>query len=543
MVTTTSASRLAQVIHFALAPALILAQDYVTVDTQEGTLRGVLSLTYTGNPIYRFQGIPYAEPPVGDLRFQPPVTKAAWSGVRDALAVGSQCPQYRSGATSGAEDCLYLNVHGPGTPSQNGTQKAVMVWIHGGCFTGGSGSPVADYFVDNDVIFVGINYRLGLLGFLSTSDEIVPGNMGLKDQVEALRWVQRNIAAFGGDPDKVTIFGQSAGGASIHYHVLSPMSKGLFKNAIAMSGSAMNPWAFSRNATDRAVRFAGTLGYTGTSSSDLVNFLKTVDPNTLVMDSSSALSEEDSKTLFSCVWVPSAEPEHDGAFLTEEPWTLVAEGRYNLVPYMSGVTDLEQLAQTQPNGVLSTEERVSNLNENFDEKVGCDLRLPTREERQNGAHAVKEFYYNGSDITLQDNYTTALFDSHLFFSEGVDAVIRSMARYSSEPVYYYEFTYVGSLSAYPGGPGAAHADDTRYLFASSSLDPNTEEGVIRAQMLELWTNFAKYDNPTPQQSSLVTVTWEEYDESSPNYLMIAAPLRTGTSLFEPYMNFWHDLLP
>ncbi|XP_047106565.1 venom carboxylesterase-6-like [Schistocerca piceifrons] len=227
-----------------------------------------------------------------------------------------------------------------------------MVWIHGGCFTGGSGSTVADYFVDNDVIFVGINYRLGLLGFLSTNDDVVPGNMGLKDQVEALRWVQRNIAAFGGDPDKVTIFGQSAGGASIHYHVLSPMSKGLFKNAIAMSGSALNPWAFSRNATDRAVRFAGTLGYTGTSSSDLVNFLKTVDANTLVLDASSALSEE-------------------------------------------------------------------------------------------------------------------------------------------------------ATERYP----------------------------------------QKDDNPTPQQSSLVTVTWEEYDESSPNYLMIAAPLRTGTSLFEPYMNFWHDLLP
>ncbi|XP_049947775.1 venom carboxylesterase-6-like [Schistocerca serialis cubense] len=203
------------------------AREHVTVETQEGPLRGELLETYTGNPMFRFLGIPHAEPPVGDLRFQPPVKKAAWSEVRDALSMASHCPQRKSGLPSGDEDCLYLNVYGPGTPSQSATKKAVMVWIHGGCFTEGSGeSAKPNYFVDNDVIVVSINYRLGLLGFLSTGDGVVPGNMGLKDQTEALRWVQRNIAAFGGDPDKVTIFGQSAGGASVHYHVLSSSSKG-----------------------------------------------------------------------------------------------------------------------------------------------------------------------------------------------------------------------------------------------------------------------------------------------------------------------------
>ncbi|XP_049855208.1 venom carboxylesterase-6-like [Schistocerca gregaria] len=160
----------------------------------------------------------------------------------------------------------------------NPTLKPVMVRIHGGCFTGEYGhGTIPNYFVHNDVVIVSINYRLGILGFLSTGDEMVPGNMGLKDQTEPPRWVQRNIAAFGGDPDGVTIFGQSAGGASIHYHTLSPMSKGLYKNAIAMSGSALNPWAFPRNATDRAIRFAQHLGYTGKTSNDLLKFLKDVD--------------------------------------------------------------------------------------------------------------------------------------------------------------------------------------------------------------------------------------------------------------------------
>ncbi|XP_049947773.1 venom carboxylesterase-6-like [Schistocerca serialis cubense] len=386
-----------------------MGQEYVTVETQEGTLRGLMTETYTNVAMYKFEGIPYAEPPIGDLRFQPPVPKAAWSGARDALQVGSKCPQYRDNEVSGDEDCLYLNVYGPGDALQNATLKPVMVRIHGGCFTGGYGhGTIPNYFVDNDVVIVSINYRLGLLGFLSTGDEVVPGNMGLKDQTEALRWVQRNIAAFGGDPDRVTIFGQSAGGASIHYHILSPMSKGLYKNAIAMSGSALNPWAFSRNATDRAIRFAQHLGYTGKTSNDLLKFLKDVDAYTLVLDEKTALSEEDTKSLFQCVWVPSAEPEHDGAFLTEQPWKLVSEGRYNLVPFMAGDTDLERVAHTQPGGQLSTEAAIKNLYDNFDEIVGNDLRLPTKEEQQEGAESIKKWYYNGSDITLKDNYTTAL---------------------------------------------------------------------------------------------------------------------------------------
>nr|AJP62551.1 carboxylesterase [Oxya chinensis] len=535
--------RLAQLIQLAIVPAFVLAQEYVTVDTQEGTLRGQLSQTYTGNPIYRFEGIPYAEPPVGDLRFQPPVTKAAWSGVRDALAWASQCPQYLINGATGDEDCLYLNVYGPGTPSKNGTQKAVMVWIHGGCFTGGSGATVADYFVDDDVLFVSINYRLGLLGFLSTGDEVVPGNMGLKDQVEALRWVQRNIAAFGGDPERVTIFGESAGGASIHYHILSPLSKGLYKNAIAMSGTALSPWAFSRNATDRALRFAEYLGQPAKSSSDLVEFFKTVDADTLVVNIDNALSEEDRLSLFTCVWAPSAEPEHDSAFLTEEPWALVAEGRYNLVPYMSGGTDLEQLAQTQPGGVLSTEQQVEDLNQNFEQIVACDLRLPTRAEQLSAARLVRQFYFNDSDISLQNNYTTALFDSHLFFVEGVDTVVRSMARYSRQPVYYYQFSYNGPISQFPGGPGAAHADDIAYLFLSSSLDPDADGAVLRDQMTAMLANFAKTDNPTPEENSLLTEKWMAYNETTAFYLKFTAPLSTGNNVFEPYMSFWHDLLP
>ncbi|XP_049802594.1 esterase FE4-like [Schistocerca nitens] len=536
--------RLFAILHLCLMPVAISAVEYVTVDIEEGTLRGQMSETLTGKPMFMFQGIPFAEAPVDDLRFQPPVKRAPWTGVKDALKTQRACVQlHSSGKSTGGENCLYLDLYGPGTPSRNGTLKSVMVFIHGGCFTSGTGSSAKPYYyVDQDVILVNSNYRLGILGFLSTGDDLVPGNMGLKDQTEALRWVQRNIEAFGGDPQKVTIFGQSAGGASVHYHVLSPLSKGLFKNAIAMSGAASNTWAFKKSAPDRAVRFAKYLGYTGENSTDLLNFLKTAKSSALVTNITAALSEEESLSLFECIWTPTVEPENDGAFLTEEPWTLVAEGRYNLVPFMAGDTNMERLKQTQRGGALYTEEQVSNFNENFDEIVGIDIRLPTREEQLKAAASIKEFYYNGSDITVQDNYTTCLLETHRHFVEGVDAAVRSMARYSSNPVYYYQFSFVGSRSTFPRGPGAAHNDDVKYLHATD-LDPDSDGGVIQAQMTTMWTNFAKYDNPTPEQTSILTETWKEYDESLPYYLEINGPLSLKTNLYEPYMTFWHKLLP
>ncbi|XP_049799267.1 esterase FE4-like isoform X1 [Schistocerca nitens] len=525
------------------APISISAQEYVMVDIDAGTLRGQIRTTYTNKTMYSFEGIPYAESPVDNLRFQPPVTKGEWSGVRDALQPGSACPQLVNGAASGSEDCLYLNVHSPSLTSSNGTLKAVIVWIHGGCFLRGrSDTWTPHFFVDNDVVFVSINYRLGLLGFLSTSDDVVPGNMGLKDQTEALRWVQRNIEVFGGDPERVTLLGHSAGAASAHYHILSPLSNGLYRSAISMSGSVLCPWAFSKNATDRALRFAQYLGYTAKNSSDLVNFLKTVDANILVKDVHKALSDEDALSLTTCVWTPSVEPEHESAFLVEDPHLMVQEGRYNFVPYVTGSTDLEQLSQTQPGGQLSTEEQVSKLNQSFDETIACDLRLPTREEQLGAAQSIKQFYYNDSDITLQKNYITALLSSHLFFVEGVDGAIRSMAQYSSEPLYYYQFAYNGPTTQFPGGPGAAHDDTVAILFTTKTPDADPDGIMIRDQMIEMFANFAKYDNPTPEDASNLTETWWTYSASSPFYLKITSPLSTATNMDEPYMSFWHDLL-
>ncbi len=217
------------------------------VETAYGRLQGSEE-----NGVQVWKGVPFAAPPVGALRYRPPQPPAIWSGVREATAFGPTAPQLPSPLNNlfgreqqlSAEDCLYLNVW---SPAADGAKRPVLFWIHGGAFTGGSGSTPwydgASFARNGDVVVVTINYRLGLLGFLHLADLggasfAATGNLGILDQVAALRWVKQNIAAFGGDPDNVTIFGESAGGMSVGTLLGTPSAQGLFHKAILQSGAA-----------------------------------------------------------------------------------------------------------------------------------------------------------------------------------------------------------------------------------------------------------------------------------------------------------------
>lgn len=185
------------------------------------------------------------------MPFQPPVPPDPWEDTLDATQIHPVCPQRdiyrRVDLFEGDEDCLYLNVYTPNLNSSKGLLP-VMVFLHGGGWLCGSGNVQfygPDLLLDKDIVLVVPNYRLGALGFLSTGDLLVPGNNGLKDQVAALKWVQKNIEAFGGDPGSVTVFGESAGGAATHYHTISPLSKGLLHRGIAQSGTAFVPWGLA----------------------------------------------------------------------------------------------------------------------------------------------------------------------------------------------------------------------------------------------------------------------------------------------------------
>ncbi len=294
------------------------------VTTDSGPVEGLVTTAMT-----EFLGIPFAAPPTGDLRWQPPQPPTPWTTPRDATVFGNHCPQAFSpfGLETDTEDCLVLNVYVPvhrGFPADARRHRPVMVWIHGGAFSVGE-SDVYDpaRLVAQDVTVVTINYRLGALGFLAhpaltaESPDGISGNYGLLDQQAALRWVQRNIASFGGSPHRVTIFGESAGGFSVHAHLASPLAAGLFQRAIVESG------AFFTQPTLAAAEPTGTAFAIAVGCSDqTAACLRAAPVDQILANWGTGLS--------------STTPVIDGVVLPQPLRNAFARGEFNRVPIIEG---------------------------------------------------------------------------------------------------------------------------------------------------------------------------------------------------------------
>jgi para-nitrobenzyl esterase len=286
-------------------------------DTADGAVRGLAN-----GAVDEFLGIPYAAPPVGALRWQPPQAAASWPGVREATQFAPHCPQSASpfGQASMSEDCLFLNVF---TPSHHepGSRSPVMVWIHGGALvTGESDDYNPAKLVEDGVTVVTINYRLGALGFLANpalaDAKGQSGDYGLEDQQAALRWVQRNIARFGGDPHNVTLFGESAGGLSTLSQVASPQARGLFQKAIVESGSYNLTQASLSSAEAAGEAFATKAG----CASQTAACLRSLPVSTILASENSA----------------GYTPNINSEVLPESLGTAFATGKFNRVPIVNG---------------------------------------------------------------------------------------------------------------------------------------------------------------------------------------------------------------
>ncbi|KAG5867332.1 hypothetical protein JTB14_023061 [Gonioctena quinquepunctata] len=254
-----------------------VAED-ILVTIPQGTLRGRQEYSQRGISFYAFQQIPFAKPPVGEFRFREPQSPDKWEGILDATYNDKSCWQFGNSYNANIssyenEDCLYLNVYTPQYPTA-GKDLPVMYHIFGGGFLNGAANfdyAGPHYLLESDVIVVTVNYRVGVLGFLSTGDTAIPGNYGLKDQQMGLKWVQENIRYFGGDPKKVTIFGQSAGASGVAYQIMSKKSEGLFRAAIP--GGSSRPWSY-KDHRELAFKVGAALGrnFDQNSESQVVDF-------------------------------------------------------------------------------------------------------------------------------------------------------------------------------------------------------------------------------------------------------------------------------
>ena len=321
--------------------------------TQQGIVQGDMWTSRGGRYFNVFRGIPYAKQPTGARRFRRTESldeKDSWLGVRVFNIEMQPCYQFSPliGIFVGSEECLMLNVYSPNLELEK--PLPVMVWIHGGGFVAGEAGSTThgpQYLMDQDIVLVTFNYRLGILGFLSMETEDIPGNQGLWDQREALLWVQKNIKHFGGDPKRVTIFGGSAGSMSVNYHLFSTQSKGLFHRAIMQSGTAISPYTKVNNPPAHyAMRLSRAVGCSGADVSDC---LRNIPVNTLynnIMMFDECSLRADIGLTFPGPWVPVVDNYVDKPFIAEAPEDILETGKENKVPTMIGFTKEDGLLFT-----------------------------------------------------------------------------------------------------------------------------------------------------------------------------------------------------
>ncbi|KAF5273122.1 hypothetical protein FQA39_LY07612 [Lamprigera yunnana] len=534
--------------NFGTYQASTMAEPIVTI--KYGKLRGAIGVDYDGKEFYRFQGIPFAKPPIGALRFKAPEPPNSWKGVKDATKNGNQ-PAYGESlfpSECQSEDCLFLNVYTPELPGRNTELKPVMVWIYGGGFISGSSSCAVygpEFLITKEVVIVTFNYRGGIFGFLNFEDPTldIPGNAGFKDQVMALRWIQENIREFGGDSNNVTIFGESAGSVSVQCMILSPLAKGLFHKAILQSGSIFGNWT----RTKRALPFlTKQLSINTTNEKEILDRLSKMNSNE-ILELQSKIPDGRQNFFKRCFGLVIENAKAPSAFLTREPIEIILSGDYNHVPIIIGFTSLEGMV------VDFFGENVPNtyIIDDFEEIVPYELNIDRGSKLSKIiANKIKKFYYGPYDCSKEYEHQYYMLVGDLTITWPTLFSARIFTSTTDKPVYLYRISIESTLSIYKkmrenNCPGVCHGDDLGYFFKcvmAPSIIPGSVEDLTIRRCVTLWSNFAKYGNPNPLQlDSLINVCWKPVWNNTLNYLEIGDNLTTGINPEENRMKFWDEI--
>ncbi|NWG46040.1 MAG: carboxylesterase family protein [Alphaproteobacteria bacterium] len=491
----------------AQAPAPEPPPDGLTILTESGPLRGVIE-----NGVRTFRAIPYAAPPVGALRFSPPRRAASWEGVREAAEFGPICPQPRDVSVPEDEDCLTLNIWTP-EGAEEGRRLPVLFWIHGGAFVSGSGRIDASAFARDGVVAVTINYRLGRLGVFAHPELGPDGggaggiNFGLLDQIAALKWVERNIEAFGGDPQRITIAGVSAGAGYVNLLMSSPLAEGLFSGAIAQSGA--NGFAISRRVSesfagqpsleDLGVAFAESAGVS--DAPDVAAALRALPWQAFVKNQPPGPYRE------------ASSPVVDGLEIPDDPGTVFSLGQQHMVPYIAGANSFE--------GSLS-----------------AAIPLPVFEEvvKANPQEISQAYGVAADDPKLP----LLLYGDYLFVAP-TRYLVGLMAEQGA-PAWSYFFGYVRE-SFESRLPGAFHGGEVPYVFdIIGDFQPNRmmqevygiEEGVYPPTARDLetarimhayWVNFVRTGDPNGEDLP----AWPGYAEDAATLVVLPEAIRVESN--------------
>lgn len=499
-----------------------------------------------------FLGIPYASPPVHNLRFKPPQPPAAWRpATYEATSFRNVCAQFNHSyfensfrvvwpdftwEKDSSEDCLYLNIFAPGANATNTSQLyPVIVFIHGGSYVFGSivrPTTPGEVLPRRGVVLVTIQYRLGPFGFLTTGDEEARGNWGMLDQVQALKWIQGNIKAFGGDPNRVTILGVSSGGASVGLHLLSPLSEGLFHQAIAESGVEFSPFAFRtvEEAVEKTKTAAKKLDCDGANHKDMMVCLREKETNDIVK---------------SYGW-HHVGPVIDNHFINDTPINLRRSGHFKPVPLIAGFNSNEG-SHNLPSEYKPPREITSAV---FRESIEAFVKNALSHDNNITASLIAdaiEFQYTPWGETLNSStLRQKLVDLQSDYYVAAPTVDVLGIHSQKAPAYMFEFSHRSKRNTAELWRGVQHGDNTPYDFGApflniTSLDFTEEDKKVSSLIMSLYANFARDGVPTP--SPVHGVTWREFKATDRSYLVIQAAPEMKVN-FKPHrMAFWNNYYP
>ena len=505
----------------SVSPAL--AAGSVTVTTPSGPVAGLLS---EGISVYK--GIPYAKPPIGDLRFAPPEDVVPWTTTLDCTNFGPIAVQAReSPGLSMSEDCLTLNVWTPATPG-SGDKLPVYVFIHGGAFSQGSGAePMYDgtNFAKRGIVTITINYRLNALGFLATQETYdkygTTGNWGYLDQVKALEWIRDNVSAFGGDPSRVTIGGESAGSYAVSALIMSPLAKGLFQGAIMESGSnlqvAGNSY-YAKAGLKRSIEVCNMLSTIFGATDDAAGLakLRTVDANALAQMCPLEINFIKTPAFFML-------PVYDGKMNPKNPLDTLKAGDFNKVRLLFGYNADEGSLFIQEGVTEPQYKALANRTCGYDRAKDVLARFPVDAQNSPTQRARQILAYG-------------------MFSTGMKVMGDALARAGLD-VYAYHFDFVSEANK-ANGMGATHAAELPYVFDNLEAEglSGAEHEALADEMHTRWANFIKNGNPNVGDPAPSSTLWPKYDANDPRMIFFDRAVTSGPMPGKEDLVFMQELL-